>query len=140
MLGRWRASIIAALNVASVLHVTPPSRAAQEGSVTIRVNYSYTIDRIRPEPQNEIFQNRNSWARGGYTAHLSSGTVQGRLPLLRIGWGVVRLQADAPKESPDAAKPCPREGYRIAGNEREPIPVCRDHYKRKVAAHVVRPL
>ena len=31
--------------------------------------------------------------------------VQGRLPLLRIGWGVIRPQADAPKESPDAAKP-----------------------------------
>ena len=31
--------------------------------------------------------------------------VQGRLPLLRIGWGVVRPQADAPKEPPDAVKP-----------------------------------
>src|SRR3984893_8368660 len=31
--------------------------------------------------------------------------AQGRLPLLRIGWGVVRPQADAPKEPPDAVKP-----------------------------------
>jgi hypothetical protein len=31
--------------------------------------------------------------------------VQGRLPLLRIGWGVIRPQADAPKEATDAAKP-----------------------------------
>jgi 4-amino-4-deoxy-L-arabinose transferase-like glycosyltransferase len=31
--------------------------------------------------------------------------VQGRLPLLRIGWGVIRPQADAPRESPDPAKP-----------------------------------
>ena len=31
--------------------------------------------------------------------------VQGRLPLLRIGWGVVRPQADSPKEPPDAVKP-----------------------------------
>jgi hypothetical protein len=31
--------------------------------------------------------------------------VQGRLPLLRIGWGVVRPQADTAKESPEAVKP-----------------------------------
>jgi hypothetical protein len=31
--------------------------------------------------------------------------VQGRLPLLRIGWGAVRPQAEAPKDVPDAAKP-----------------------------------
>jgi hypothetical protein len=31
--------------------------------------------------------------------------VQGRLPLLRIGWGVVRPQADAPNKPPDAVKP-----------------------------------
>ena len=30
--------------------------------------------------------------------------VQGRLPLLRIGWGVIRPQADATKEPPDAAQ------------------------------------
>jgi hypothetical protein len=30
--------------------------------------------------------------------------VQGRLPLLRLGWGVVRPQADAARP-PDAAKP-----------------------------------
>jgi len=30
--------------------------------------------------------------------------VQGRLPLLRLGWGVVRPQADAPRP-PDAGKP-----------------------------------
>ena len=31
--------------------------------------------------------------------------VQGRLPLLRLGWGVVRPQTDAPKPPADAAKP-----------------------------------
>jgi len=31
-------------------------------------------------------------------------TVQGRLPLLRIGWGVIRPQADAAKGPPDAAQ------------------------------------
>jgi 4-amino-4-deoxy-L-arabinose transferase-like glycosyltransferase len=31
--------------------------------------------------------------------------VQGHLPLLRIGWGANRPRADAPRESPDAAKP-----------------------------------
>jgi hypothetical protein len=31
-------------------------------------------------------------------------TVQGRLPLLRIGWGVIRPQADPAKESTDAEK------------------------------------
>jgi hypothetical protein len=31
--------------------------------------------------------------------------VQGRLPLWRVGWGVVRPQVDAPKETPDAPKP-----------------------------------
>ena len=31
--------------------------------------------------------------------------VQGRLPLLRLGWGVVRPRAGAPGETPDAAKP-----------------------------------
>jgi hypothetical protein len=31
--------------------------------------------------------------------------VQGRLPLLRIGWGVVRPQTDAPKEQTEAPKP-----------------------------------
>src|SRR5207245_2372094 len=30
--------------------------------------------------------------------------VQGRLPLLRIGWGVIRPQADAAKGPPDAAQ------------------------------------
>src|SRR5260370_34370349 len=30
--------------------------------------------------------------------------VQGRLPLLRIGWGVIRPQADATKEPPDGAE------------------------------------
>jgi hypothetical protein len=30
--------------------------------------------------------------------------VQGRLPLLRIGWGVIRPQADATKEQPDGAQ------------------------------------
>jgi hypothetical protein len=30
--------------------------------------------------------------------------VQGRLPLLRIGWGVIRPQADATKEPPEAAQ------------------------------------
>ena len=30
--------------------------------------------------------------------------VQGRLPLLRIGWGVIRPQADATREAPDAAQ------------------------------------
>lgn len=30
--------------------------------------------------------------------------VQGRLPLLRIGWGVIRPQADATRELPDAAQ------------------------------------
>jgi len=32
-------------------------------------------------------------------------TVQGRLQLIRLGWGVVRPQSEAPKESPEAAKP-----------------------------------
>jgi hypothetical protein len=30
--------------------------------------------------------------------------VQGRLPLLRIGWGVIRPQADAAKGPPDGAQ------------------------------------
>jgi hypothetical protein len=57
--GQWRASVILALIIASAFPASQLGRAAQDGSVTIRVSYSYVVDRIRPEPQSGIRQNRN---------------------------------------------------------------------------------
>jgi hypothetical protein len=58
LMRRWRASTIVALIVADLVHATRLS-AAQDGVVTIRVSYSYRVDRIRPEPESGILQNRS---------------------------------------------------------------------------------